>query len=52
VITADRGDNAEALARAGVPPGLVRLSIGLEGADALIADIDRALEAVVGEAGS
>ncbi len=43
VISPNRGDNAAALEANGIPPALVRLSIGLEGADALIADLDRAL---------
>jgi cystathionine beta-lyase len=43
VISPDRGDNATALAAQGIPAGLVRLSVGLEGADVLIADLDRAL---------
>ncbi|MEM6667370.1 MAG: PLP-dependent transferase, partial [Pseudomonadota bacterium] len=33
-------------ARVGISPGFVRLSVGLEGADDLIADIDRALASV------
>lgn len=35
----------EALARGGIDPGLVRMSVGLESVDDLIADIDRALRA-------
>ena len=45
VITPNRGSNLESLAEQRIPPGLVRLSVGLEGADALIADLDRALDA-------
>jgi cystathionine beta-lyase/cystathionine gamma-synthase len=43
VLTPNRGDNAEALARAGSPAGLVRLSVGLEGVEPLWADLERAL---------
>jgi len=43
VISPSRGDNAERLASLGMPPGLVRLSIGLEGAETLIDDVDQAL---------
>jgi cystathionine beta-lyase/cystathionine gamma-synthase len=43
VISPNRGDNLDALDAQGIPHGLVRLSIGLEGADALIADLDAAL---------
>ncbi len=43
-ISPARADNAAALAAAGLPPGLVRLSVGLEGADVLIADLRQALE--------
>ena len=45
VISPERGDNGPALEAAGLPRGLVRLSIGLEGADALIQDLDAALAA-------
>lgn len=40
-----RGDRGGLEAR-GIPPGLIRLSIGLEGADALIEDLAVALDAV------
>ncbi len=43
VITPNRGDNAEALEHAGIPPGAVRLSVGLEGSGVLQADLDQAL---------
>ncbi len=43
VISPHRGTNAEALLRQNIPIGLVRLSIGLEGADLLVEDLDRAL---------
>jgi methionine-gamma-lyase len=35
------------LAAAGIPPGLVRISVGLEDVADLLADVDQALEAVV-----
>ena len=44
VISPARESNAEALAKAGLPPGLVRLSVGLEGVDGLQADLENALE--------
>lgn len=43
VISPQRRNNARSLERHGLPPGLIRLSVGLEGADALIADLGRAL---------
>lgn len=43
VISPSRSDNARELDARGIPAGLVRLSVGLEGADALIADLDSAL---------
>jgi cystathionine beta-lyase/cystathionine gamma-synthase len=43
VISPNRGDNAAALTDQGISPGTIRLSLGLEGADALIEDLDRAL---------
>jgi cystathionine beta-lyase/cystathionine gamma-synthase len=43
VISPQRKNNARSLERHGLPPGLIRLSVGLEGADALIGDLDRAL---------
>lgn len=49
VISPARRDNADALAAAGIPAGLVRLSIGLEGAGALIDDIAAALHHVAPE---
>ena len=44
VISPERGQDGSALEAVGLPRGLVRLSVGLEGADALIQDLDRALE--------
>ena len=43
VITPNNGRNAASLRGRRIPPGTVRLSIGLEGAGALIADLERAL---------
>ncbi len=43
VISPNRGDNSQALERQQIPPGLIRLSIGLEGAETLIRDLDQAL---------
>jgi cystathionine beta-lyase/cystathionine gamma-synthase len=45
VIAPYRGDNAEALAAQGLPRGLVRVSIGLEGFETLRSDLDQALGA-------
>ncbi len=44
VISPNRGDNSGNLERQGIPPGLIRLSIGLEGAETLIHDLDQALD--------
>ncbi len=44
--TTHRQLNAEELAKAGVTEGMVRLSVGIEHIDDLIADLDRALAAV------
>ncbi len=44
--TTHRQLNAEELAKAGVKPDMVRLSIGIEHIDDLIADLDQALEKV------
>ncbi|MDP2470466.1 MAG: aminotransferase class I/II-fold pyridoxal phosphate-dependent enzyme [Candidatus Palauibacterales bacterium] len=46
VISPNRGTNAEALDLQGIPPGLIRLSVGLEGAGLLIDDLDSALSAL------
>jgi cystathionine beta-lyase/cystathionine gamma-synthase len=43
VIVPFHGDNAEALAAQGIPLGLVRLSVGLESPEVLIADLEQAL---------
>ncbi len=43
VLSPNRGTNRKALDAHGIPPGLIRISVGLEGADVLIADLDRAL---------
>ena len=39
----------KALAQAGIGPGTIRLSVGLEHADDLIADLDQALRAATGK---
>jgi len=44
-LSPNHGTNAEALAAQRIPPGTVRLAVGLEGAEALIQDLDRSLEA-------
>ncbi len=43
VLTSHWGHSAEELRRAGVTPGMVRLSVGLEDVADLIADLDQAL---------
>jgi cystathionine beta-lyase/cystathionine gamma-synthase len=43
VLAPNRGNNTAYLDAQHIPHGLVRLSIGLEGADALISDIEQAL---------
>lgn len=43
VLSPNHGTNRAELEARGIPPGLIRLSVGLEGADTLIADLDRAL---------
>ncbi len=44
VISPNRGDNQEVLRKLQLPPGLVRLSVGLEGAEMLTDDIMQALK--------
>jgi cystathionine beta-lyase/cystathionine gamma-synthase len=44
VISPERDPDGSDLAARGLPRGLIRLSVGLEGPDALIADLERALE--------
>lgn len=44
VLTSQYGHSDEELARAGVTKGMARLSIGLEDAEDLIADLDQALQ--------
>jgi cystathionine beta-lyase/cystathionine gamma-synthase len=46
VITPNRGTNQERLSELGIPPGLIRLSIGLEGAAVLIEDLEAALDSL------
>lgn len=48
VLTSHHGLPVEELRRHGITPGLVRLSIGIEDPDDLIADIRRALDAAAG----
>ena len=43
VISPNRGDNGDSLDAQGIPRGLIRLSVGLEGAGVLIDDLARAL---------
>ncbi len=43
VISPNRVDNQAALAAHNIPPGTIRISVGLEGAEALILDLDQAL---------
>jgi cystathionine beta-lyase/cystathionine gamma-synthase len=45
ILFSHTGYSAQELARAGVDEGMVRVSIGLEDADDLIADLAQALEA-------
>ena len=40
------GMPADELARFAIPPGLIRISIGVENPDDLIADLEQALEAI------
>ena len=47
VLTSQWGHTDDQLARAGVTRGMVRLSVGLEDANDLIADVDQALAATV-----
>jgi cystathionine beta-lyase/cystathionine gamma-synthase len=44
-LSPNHGTNADALAAQRIPPGTVRLSVGLEGAEALILDLDQSFEA-------
>ncbi len=46
VISPDRDDGGEQLKRQRIPRGLIRLSIGLEGAETLIDDLERALAGI------
>jgi cystathionine beta-lyase/cystathionine gamma-synthase len=48
ILTSHHGFPIEELRKHGITPGLVRLSIGIEDADDLIADIRRALDAAGG----
>lgn len=44
-LSPNHGTNAAGLMAQRIPPGTVRLSVGLEGSQALIRDLDRSLEA-------
>ena len=44
VITPNRGSNEARLAELGIPSGLIRISVGLEGAGLLIEDLASALD--------
>ena len=46
VISPNNGHNNESLKKQNIPPGLIRISVGLEGADRLIQDIDQALTSI------
>ena len=45
-VTSHSGLTPEERQRVGIGDGLIRLSVGLEGTDDLIADLERALEAI------
>lgn len=45
VLSPERDDDGSRLKRHGLPRGLVRISVGLEGADLLVEDLARALDA-------
>jgi cystathionine beta-lyase/cystathionine gamma-synthase len=47
VITPNRGTNEARLSELGIPAGLIRLSVGLEGANLLIEDLAAALDPLV-----
>jgi cystathionine beta-lyase/cystathionine gamma-synthase len=46
VISPNRGPNAPDIDTQGIPRGLIRLSVGLEGADTLMADLGGALGSI------
>jgi cystathionine beta-lyase/cystathionine gamma-synthase len=46
VVSPNRGNNLDFLQSQGIPPGLVRFSVGLEGPEKLIADLDQSLRKV------
>ncbi|MCH8286498.1 PLP-dependent transferase, partial [candidate division KSB1 bacterium] len=46
VISPNNGHNNESLKKQNIPPGLIRISVGLEGADRLIQDIGQALTSI------
>lgn len=43
ILSPNHGDNVEELRSSGVYPGLIRISVGLEGVDSIINDLDNAL---------
>ena len=45
VLSPNHGNNARMLVAQRIPPGTVRLSVGLEGAEPLIRDLDRSFAA-------
>jgi cystathionine beta-lyase/cystathionine gamma-synthase len=47
VISPEGRAGRERLQAQGIPPGLIRLSVGLEGADLLIEDLEKALRAAI-----
>jgi cystathionine beta-lyase/cystathionine gamma-synthase len=47
VITPNRGTNEARLSELGIPTGLIRISVGLEGANLLIEDLASALDPLV-----
>lgn len=51
IISPNRGYNEAALAADNIAPGLIRLSIGQESPDLLIADLERAFTAIAGMRG-
>lgn len=43
ILSPNHGDNTEELRKSGIYPGLIRISVGLEGVDSIINDLDNAL---------
>jgi cystathionine beta-lyase len=46
VLTPNTGNNSDSLKKENIPPGLIRFSVGLEGEERLIKDIDQALTSI------